>query len=161
MPSDSLQLVSQFHAKHSSILHHGPSAKPLSHRVGVMLVEQVIKAGGNSQLSQKILGRQRGIGHEGASQGSLEYREPPADFLSLETRKKFLRKQRSDQIDLRQMPGGIAQRLAIKRTVRFLQRVRETPFPSILLLFTQFEFKNFAIQVFHSIENSTPQTGDV
>ena len=56
MPADcsrhiSPKLVSQFHAKCSTILDYGRSLNLLSHRVGVMLVEQVIEAGRNSQFS--------------------------------------------------------------------------------------------------------------
>jgi hypothetical protein len=45
VPSDSLKSVSQFHTKSSSILHNGRSLNLLPHRIGVMLVEQVIEAG--------------------------------------------------------------------------------------------------------------------
>jgi len=103
------KIICEFHAEAAAILLDGVLGEIRRHRVAVVLIKQVIDAGGNFEILDQLAAEQRGVGNAERVNASPLDGFAAAHGLKLHRGKEVFPPHRHRQIEFGEMRGRIQQ----------------------------------------------------
>src|SRR5712692_7423971 len=115
--------IGQLHSKTSPILGNRSLLVLDTAGVCVPLVKEIVKTGGNVEISLESPGKERQVRDQEAAQVCLRERSSPAKVLGFEACKHLLPNERNAEMGLGESVGRIGQHIPGLQVPRGLQRM--------------------------------------